>query len=93
MRPCVLRTLPEKRSTLPDVFNTHYDEVVGLFEDIWFVEQDGLQLIKSRISPYGFRKNLLDQLMSSAETLTFMQRGVDLNGKLISLIGFDIVGG
>lgn len=91
MKPCSIRTDPYKRPTLPKIFNDHYDEIVGLFDEIWAEEKDGLQIIKSRVSAYSPRKNILAELLGQIPTITFAHRGVEYDGKVISLVAFDII--
>lgn len=88
MKPCSVRTDSTKA---PEIFNAHYDEIVGLFDDIWVEEKDGLQIIKSRISAYSARKNVLAQLLEQVQTISFAHRGMEYDGKVISLVAFDIV--
>lgn len=93
MRACAIKVEAETLSKLPGFFSAHNLETIGLFDEIWQEQMlDGSQLIKSRISPYSARKNVLQDLFSCVSSVTFAHRGVEHDGKVIALMAFDIIG-
>ena len=93
MRSCSIKVDGDTLSKLPSFFNTHNLETIGLFDEIWQeILPDGTQVIKSRVSPYSARKNVLQELFACVSTVTFAHRGVEHEGKVIALMAFDIIG-